>query len=124
LLPHRDFSCSFQDEVGSISRNYPLAYLTISTGWLSFGEKTSSCCKCMYCPEYWCCHSYMFQLTAPSMLTNMHWEMQDGAIPHRANIILNFLHDTFGSSVISGWYPNSHVHWVVIIKWFSGLNAA
>jgi hypothetical protein len=30
----------------------PLAYLTVSTGWICFGEKTSSCCKCMYYPEY------------------------------------------------------------------------
>jgi hypothetical protein len=29
------------------------------------------------------------------------WFMQDGARPHTANVVLDFLHDTFDSRVIS-----------------------
>jgi hypothetical protein len=37
------------------------------------------------------------------------WFMQDGARPHTANVVLDFLHDTFDSlsSQTENWPPNS-----------------
>jgi hypothetical protein len=34
------------------------------------------------------------------------WFMQDGARPHTANVVLNFLHETFDSYVNSNRFPN------------------
>jgi hypothetical protein len=45
---------------------------------------------------------------ATQMPLNMQWSMQDGATPHTANKVLDFLHNTSGPRVISQRYPDSH----------------
>jgi hypothetical protein len=36
------------------------------------------------------------------------WFMHDGARPHTANVVLDFMHYTFDSRVISFWFPDRY----------------
>ena len=43
----------------------------------------------------------MPQVFDPGMPRQTQWFMQDGARRHTANVILDFVHETFGDSVMS-----------------------
>jgi hypothetical protein len=53
-------------------------------------------------------NNFMLQLTATGLPTNTQWFMQDGARPHTANVVLDFLYVTFGPRVISHRFPGCH----------------
>jgi hypothetical protein len=46
-------------------------------------------------------NSFVPQLIATGLPLNTQWYMQDEAILQTANVVSDFLHDTFGPSVIS-----------------------
>jgi hypothetical protein len=45
-------------------------------------------------------------LLATGLLLQTYWFMQDGARPHTANVVLDFLHDTSNPRVTSNQFPN------------------
>jgi hypothetical protein len=52
------------------------------------------------------CNTSVPLLLATGLPLQIPWFMQDGARPHRANIVLGFLHDIFDSRVISNRTPD------------------
>jgi hypothetical protein len=64
-------------------------------------------CKSACCPEHRCCQSSLHKMVESGLLINTKWFMQNGVTPCIAYIILDFLHDSFGSSVAFGQYPDS-----------------
>lgn len=50
-------------------------------------------------------NNFIPQLLATALPFNTQWFMQDGARPHTANIVLDFLHEIFGTRVISLRFP-------------------
>jgi hypothetical protein len=46
-------------------------------------------------------NNFMPQLIATELPINTQWFMQDGARPHTANVVLDFLYESFGLRVIS-----------------------
>lgn len=52
--------------------------------------------------------SSVLQLITTGLPFNTQWFMQDGTTPHTENVILDFLHDTFGLYMISHRYPAYH----------------
>jgi hypothetical protein len=53
-------------------------------------------------------NNFVPQLIATGLPLNIQWFMQDGATPHTANTVLDFLHENFGPCVISHRYPDRH----------------
>lgn len=51
-------------------------------------------------------NNFVPQLLATALPINTQWFMQDGARPHTANIVLDFLHEIFNMRVISDRFPN------------------
>jgi hypothetical protein len=56
--------------------------------------------------EQWALFKHGSQLPAACLLLQTQWFMQDGARPHTANVVLNFLRDIFDSGVIWNRFPN------------------
>jgi hypothetical protein len=52
------------------------------------------------------CNTFVPHLLATGLSLQIQWFMQDGARTHTANIVLDFLYDTFNSHVISNRFPN------------------
>jgi hypothetical protein len=52
------------------------------------------------------CNTFMPHLLATGLLLQTQWFMQDGARLHRANVVLDFMKDTFNSGVISNRFPD------------------
>jgi hypothetical protein len=52
------------------------------------------------------CSSDLPHLLATGLPLQTHWFLQDGARPHTANVVLDYLHDTFDSRVDSNRLPN------------------
>ncbi|PSN37262.1 hypothetical protein C0J52_24792 [Blattella germanica] len=50
-------------------------------------------------------NNFIPQLLATALPFNTQWFMQDRARPHTANIVLDFLHEIFGTRVISLRFP-------------------
>ena len=51
-------------------------------------------------------NNFVPQLLAKGFQLENEWFMQDGARPHTANVVLDFLHETFNANVISNRFPN------------------
>jgi hypothetical protein len=52
------------------------------------------------------CNTSVPHLLATGLTSQTQWFMQDGARPHTANVVLDFLHDTFNSHVTSNRFPH------------------
>jgi hypothetical protein len=55
------------------------------------------------------CSTLVPYLLAGGLVLQTHWFMQDRARPHTAKVVLDLLHDTFGSSVISYLLPDRFI---------------
>jgi hypothetical protein len=55
-------------------------------------------------------NTFVPQLLDTGLPLQAQWFMQDGAGPHTANVVLDFLHNTFDSHVIFNRFPD-HVAW-------------
>jgi hypothetical protein len=54
-------------------------------------------------------NTFVPQLLATGLPLQTQWFMQDGARPYTENVVLEFLHDTFDSRVISNRFPDRFI---------------
>jgi len=52
--------------------------------------------------------SFIPHLLAKGLPIHTQWFMQDGAHPHIANVVLDFLYEMFNLCVMSHWFPECH----------------
>ena len=53
-------------------------------------------------------NEFVVHLLATNLPWNTQWFMQDGAPPHTANTVLDFVHEICGNCVMSHRYPQRH----------------